>query len=1755
MTHRSFATLSRPFLCLAFLILTATAGFAQSFTVSANPQSLTVYPGETNVPVTISVSSSTYTGPVNVTLSGLPTGITLAPAPLTLTPGGTGTLMLNVGVNADQEAFPAANPTDPNSATNTVTVIGSVGSTTATSTLKLTVSLSNPNFAPAQGQITLPIVKIDTSGTPVTSGSVDVPGTISITSADGSTSYLPNSSDADNTATFHVHGNTTALMPKLPYHIHLNTSIDLLGTMGLSCPYVTNGKAKPVCDKAKKYHLLANYDDKTLLRDWAASALANAIPYGGAYLDETPVPSPNKGVIPTPSGTSVHMPWAPHSLFVELYLNGAYEGVYQLIEDETDVDAHKLNITELAATDNGGAGDDITGGYIGEIDQHQDEDFVFHTPKGLPIGLINPDFGPGSAQIAAQDDYISSYIDNAETALFSSSFTDPTTGWRAYYDEASAINFYLVNDVMGNVDGGDFYSSTYVYKAIDNPFLYMGPIWDFDISSGNVNYFPIDNPTVPWMQVQAIWYTQFFKDPGFKADVIKQFNTLKSNGVFSNWIASISQQAANLEQAQANNFARWPMVGEMVWPNPEAAGSYDGEVAYLTNYLNLRVAYLDSLFNGKAKTSTSVSFPSGTLYLGAPAQLTAHVIGSTTPTGTVSFFSGSTVIGTGPLDGTGTANLTTSSLRLGSHTISAVYNGDSNNALSSSAATTVNVVQPLVSTVTSLASSAVNAASGATVTLSVSVVGNSGSTTPTGTITFTSNGSTIGTAPLASGTASFATTTLPNGTDSIQALYSGDAAYKVSTSNSVPVTVAGNGVKVTVGTIPSGLAYTVDGTTYNTPQTLSLNSGTTHTLSTTSPQTGSGTQSTFTGWSDGGAQTHSITVPATATSYTASFLSAYLLQAGASPSAYGTVAVSPAGSSGYYGAGTVVTLTATAKVGYTFTGWTGNVANANAVATTVTMNSPQTVSANFAAVSGGGSSINYGNGFTAAGLQLNGSAAVNGTRLQLTGGTYQAGSAFATSVVSVQAFTNDFTFQLSNPTSDGIMFVLQNQGANALGAVGQDLGYGSGSSGIQKSAGIKFDLYNNSGEGSNSTGLFANGTRPTTPSTDLTPSGVNLHSGDVFHVHVTYDGTTLTVLITDTVTGANAIQSYPVNLPSVLGATTAYAGFTSGTGTTPAPQNILSWTYSPGAPAATIASPTFSPVGGTYFSAQTLTLSDATPGASIYYTLDGSAPSASSRLYSGPLAINATTTVNAVAILNGTSSLVTSATYTISSGIGYGGGFTSGGLQLNGSAGLNGNKLRLTNGNTYQAASAFSTGAVGVQAFTNDFTFQLTNPSADGFMFVLQNQGATALGGYGIDLGYGTGASGIQRSVGIKFDIFNNDGEGVNSTGLYINGARPTTPATDLTPSGINLHSGDVFRVHMAYNGSTLAVTITDTVTGATATQNYTVNIPSVVGASSAFAGFTAGTGGAGATQDILNWSLTPGTPAATTASPTFSPIGGTYFSAQSVTLSDATSGASIYYTLDGTTPTASSTLYSSPIAVSASETVKAVAILNGVPSPVANAAYTISSGAVGYGSGFTAGGLSLNGTAALSGNKLRLTNGATYQAASAFSNSPVSVQSFTNDFTFQITNPSADGLMFVLQDQGLSALGGIGIDLGYGNGASGIQRSVGIKFDIYNNDGEGINSTGLYINGARPTAPATDLTSSGVNLHSGNPFHVHMVYNGSTLAVTITDTVTSATATQNYTVNIPSVVGANAAFAGFTAGTGGLSATQDILTWTLTTP
>ncbi|MBV8438072.1 MAG: chitobiase/beta-hexosaminidase C-terminal domain-containing protein [Silvibacterium sp.] len=528
----------------------------------------------------------------------------------------------------------------------------------------------------------------------------------------------------------------------------------------------------------------------------------------------------------------------------------------------------------------------------------------------------------------------------------------------------------------------------------------------------------------------------------------------------------------------------------------------------------------------------------------------------------------------------------------------------------------------------------------------------------------------------------------------------------------------------------------------------------------------------------------------------------------------------------------------------------------------------------------------------------------------------------------------------------------------------------------------------------------------------------------------------------------------------------------------------------------TLPAPTFSVAGGTYSTGPTVAISDATAGTTIYYTTDGSTPTTLANVYFAPVTMTSSGTLQAMAAKSGyPNSAVANATYTIGTSgttpppttpppsstplINFPSGFSgsNGQLALNGSATLSGSAVQLTSQTDVQTGTVWYTTPVDVQSFTTAFTFQLTNASADGMTFAIQNNDTSALGRFGPYLGYGS----IPNSVAVKFDLYDNAGEGIDSTGLYTGGATPTVPAVDMTSSGVNLHSGDTMLAQLVYDGTTLTMTLTDTVTNASFTQSWTVNIPAAVGGNTAYVGFTGATGGETAIQDILSWTYTIGA-SGTTPPPTLPPPSST---------------------------------------------------------PLVN-----------FPSGFSgsSGQLALNGSATLSGSALQLTGQTDVEAGSVWYTKPVNVQSFTTTFTFRLTSASADGMTFAIQNNNTGALGRFGPYLGYGS----IPKSVAVKLDLYNNAGEGVDSTGVYTGGATPTVPAVDMTSSGVNLHSGDTMLAKLVYNGTTLTLTLTDTVTKASFTKSWTVNIPAAVGGKTAYVGFTGATGGETAVQNILSWTL---
>ncbi|MCK9916401.1 Ig-like domain repeat protein [Microbacteriaceae bacterium K1510] len=217
-----------------------------------------------------------------------------------------------------------------------------------------------------------------------------------------------------------------------------------------------------------------------------------------------------------------------------------------------------------------------------------------------------------------------------------------------------------------------------------------------------------------------------------------------------------------------------------------------------SNYAGNTSSPVTQTVNAPSATTTTLTSSANPSTIGQPVTFTAHVTSSGgTPTGTVTFWDGATMLGNGTLAG-GAATFQTSALASGPHTLTAVYGGDTSFAGSTSTplAQTINA---LPATTTTLTSSANPSILGQTVTFTAHVT--SGSGTPTGTVTFYDGATTLGTGTLAAGVATFQTGALASGARTITALYGGDANFAGSTSPTLAQTV--NATSPTTTTLTS----------------------------------------------------------------------------------------------------------------------------------------------------------------------------------------------------------------------------------------------------------------------------------------------------------------------------------------------------------------------------------------------------------------------------------------------------------------------------------------------------------------------------------------------------------------------------------------------------------------------------------------------------------------------------------------------------------------------------------------------------------------------------------------------------------------------------------------------------------------------------------------------------------------------------------------------------------------------------------------
>ncbi|MBS0195299.1 MAG: hypothetical protein JSR77_00920 [Planctomycetes bacterium] len=433
-------------------------------------------------------------------------------------------------------------------------------------------------------------------------------------------------------------------------------------------------------------------------------------------------------------------------------------------------------------------------------------------------------------------------------------------------------------------------------------------------------------------------------------------------------------------------------------------------------------------------------------------------------------------------------------------------------------------------------------------------------------------------------------------------------------------------------------------------------------------------------------------------------------------------------------------------------------------------------------------------------------------------------------------------------------------------------------------------------------------------------------------------------------------------------------------------------------------------------------------------------------------------------------------------------------LRLNGSAALQDGVLRLTPNAVGQSGAAWyqlSRAAVG-NGFDVRFRFRIADGSADGFAFVIQNESTAALGGTGSDLGYG----GITRSLAVEFDTFGfSDEFGTPHISIQTrgNGANETSDSSSLghVLIGTDIADGVPHDVQVSYQPGLLTVVMDN----GTAALSVPLDLHTLNG------------------DDIL-FDDGPGECAW-------------------IGFTAATGGA-----------TANQEILSWSCE---------------------DESQPECSGAANFPDFSDSSHFNFVGAAHPTENVLRLTDAESGQAGAAwYIDSMASLgDGFATDFTFRITEGCADGLAFVIQKESVGAIGDGGSGLGYAsNGGAGISRCLAVEFDTFGFSDEfgtphvSVQSAGNAPNEYSDSYSLGHLVLSSIDLCDGEPHTARIEYIPGLMRITVDGLLSFDTPVDLHDILGDDIlfqeVFSQCGYVGFTAGTGGAVAKQDILSWSM---
>lgn len=329
-------------------------------------------------------------------------------------------------------------------------------------------------------------------------------------------------------------GNSSWKFPKKPFRLKFDEKISLLDM-----------------HKDKSWVLLPNYNDKSMLRNSLAFYMSSI-----SNLDYT-----------------------PESHFVELIFNNKHWGTYQLCE-KVKISNHRVAV-----------GDD---GFLLEVDSRapSEADSRYFAVSHLEnvVNIKDPEVAYGDANY----NYAKDFVMKADNALFSNNFTDPKTGWQAYMDMDSFVDWYLIHEIGKNLDS-NFDTSCYMHFARGGK-LMMGPVWDMDVAYGNMNQANQScyKPTGFHIKLTQ-WYSRLFRDPAFVKRVKERFNYFYRHQ--NDILANVNADAQYLKLSAQENNEVWHLFNVMTWPNYNIWGSYQNEVQELKTWFVTRMEWLKTQFD------------------------------------------------------------------------------------------------------------------------------------------------------------------------------------------------------------------------------------------------------------------------------------------------------------------------------------------------------------------------------------------------------------------------------------------------------------------------------------------------------------------------------------------------------------------------------------------------------------------------------------------------------------------------------------------------------------------------------------------------------------------------------------------------------------------------------------------------------------------------------------------------------------------------------------------------------------------------------------------------------------------------------------------------------------------------------------------------------------------------------------------------------------------------------------------------------